>query len=410
MTEPRLAYLLKKFPRTSETFILNELLGLESHGLEPTILSRRQPDDEPRHPELAQLKAPIEYLPSARSVDPWTVLFGPGDQDLKAELFRRLQNILTDFGSLGHPRFPSLLAEAVHLLGRCRELDIGHIHSHFATDAAAVACLVHALGGPTYSITLHAKDIYRDTVVPAVLDHMVAHSAFSVTVCDANVRHIEGLVGAEARSKLRRLYNGIDLRAHAGTGEPRDEGHVLSVGRLVEKKGFFVLLEALESMLKSGRTVRASLVGEGDERDRIEEEIARRGLGDHVTLLGALDQGDVRKLMARATIMSLPCLIGDDGNRDALPTVLLEAQACGLPIVSTPVTGIPEIVDQGAAGLLVPERDPVALAESMSRLLDDDALRASLSKAGRERAGELFDLRKNSRTLMEWHTAALTSS
>lgn len=405
-----LAYLLKKFPRTSETFILNELLGLETQGMDVRVFSRREPDDEPRHPELARLKAEIEYLPNVRHIDPWKVLFGPGDPDLRKMLFERLSVVVEDFGALSHPRFPSLLAEAVHLRGRCAELGTKHIHAHFATDAAIVAMLVHDLGGPTYSLTLHAKDIYRDTVDRAILDRLVARSSFSVTVCDANVAHLEALLGDEARGRLRRLYNGIDLEAHSDKGLERDENHVLSVGRLVEKKGFDVLIEALDQLLKQGRSLRATFVGDGEERERIAAEIERRGLSDKITLAGSLGQDGVRELMSRATLMALPCLVGDDGNRDALPTVLLEAQAAGLPIVSTPVTGIPEILDQGQAGRLVPERDAGALATTLAEMLDDAALRGQLSRAGVARAHELFDLIKNTKVLHEWHSAALAGS
>ncbi len=408
MSTPRLAYLLKKFPRTSETFILNELLGLEEQGMDLLVFSRRQPDDEPRHPELARLNAEIEYLPNVRHLDPWSVLFG-GDKALRDELMAKLGGVIEDFGALGHERFPSLLAEAVHLRARTRELGIEHLHVHFGTDAAVVAHLVSQMGGATYSMTLHAKDIYRNTVDRAILDRLVGGSEYSVTVCDANVAHLHGLVGEEAKGRIRRLYNGIDLGAHGEQGLSRDVDHVLGVGRLVEKKGFDLLLAATQSLATSGRELRVTIVGEGEERSSLEADIATRGLGDRVKLVGALGQDGVRDLMARATCMALPCRVGDDGNRDALPTVLLEAQAAGLPCISTPVTGIPEILDGGEAGLLVPEDDAGALADALGTLLDDAALRTRLSEAGVSRARELFDLRKNTAVLHEWHQGALAS-
>jgi len=407
MTAPQLAYLLKKFPRTSETFILNELLGLERQGMPLRVLSRRRPDDEPQHPELARLAAEVEYLPETKSIDFWTMLFGPGDAVRRKRLMEQLGEIVADFGALGHPRFPLLLAESVYLLGRCEDLGLRHLHVHFATDAGVVAHLLHLLGGPSYSLTLHAKDIYRDTVDRVILDRMVAGSAFSVTVCDANVRHLEGLLGVEARSRLRRLYNGIDLELHRDQRRQRDEDHILSVGRLVEKKGFLLLVDALARLERQGRRVRATFVGEGEDRALIEQRLEEHGLSSSVTLTGSLAQDGVRELMARATLMALPCLVGDDGNRDALPTVLLEAQAAGLPIVSTPVTGIPEILDQGRAGCLVPERDAGALAQQIGALLDDAALRRRLSAAGLAHAAQHFDVVKNTRVLHGWHQAAL---
>ena len=411
MTAPRLAYLLKKFPRTSETFILNEMLGLERHGLPLRVLSRRQPDDEPRHPELAQLQAEVEYMPNVRSIDPWSLLFGPDvDPVLRKSLMDGLQEVVADFGALGHPRFPSLLAEAVYLRGRCAELGLEHLHIHFGTDAAVVARLVKDLGGPTYSLTVHAKDIYRNTVDAVILDRLVAGSSYTVTVCDANVRHLEGLVGEEARSKVRRLYNGLDMTSHVDQGRERDTDHILSVGRLVEKKGFLVLVAALARLKAAGRSFRATFVGEGEDRAVIEAALQEHELTDVVTLAGAQGQDAVRELLATTTVMALPCLIGEDGNRDALPTVLLEAQAAGLPIVSTPVTGIPEILDEGAAGRLVPERDAAALADTLAELLDDGDARAALAAAGKTRAHELFDIVKNTKVLHGWHTEALAAA
>lgn len=401
MNAPKVAYLLKKFPRLSETFILNELLGIEHNGLKPRVFSRRTPDDEPRHPELSNLRAEVEVLPPARSVDPWTVLFG-GPEHERAELLARLGEVVPAFRAYGHERLPSLLAEAIALLGRCRELEITHVHSHFATDSALVACLLHALGGPGYSLTLHAKDIYRSAVNNELLDRLVGDSRFSVTVCDANVSWIADRISAASCARLRRLYNGVDLTLHGYQSERRDAQHVLAVGRLVEKKGFDVLLRAVRRLRDAGRTLRVSLVGEGDQREALESQLRALRLGDTVELLGPIDQAGVRALMDRATLLALPCRVGADGNRDALPTVLLEALAHGLPCISTPVTGIPEILESGAAGVIVPENDDAALAEALAWLLDDSARREAFAVRGRARAEELFDVMANSARLREW--------
>ncbi|RKY22577.1 MAG: colanic acid biosynthesis glycosyltransferase WcaL [Planctomycetota bacterium] len=409
MTAPKVTYLLKKFPRLSETFILNELLALQGQGLELSVLSRREPDDEPRHPELAGLGAPVDVLPSWRSLDPWSLLFG-ADVELREALATRLPGVLASFGAFGHPRMPSLLAEAVYLFGRCREQGVRHLHVHFATDAAVVACLLEALGGPGYSLTLHAKDIYRETVDPALLARLVGNSRFSVTVCDANVRHITQLLGEAAARRLRRHYNGIDVSAlsdaptHPGA---RDAEHILAVGRLVPKKGFSYLLEAMSQLLPRRPGLRLTLVGDGDDRPALEARSAELGLSSVVTFTGARDQGEVRKLLSHATLMALPCVVAEDGNRDALPTVLLEALAAGLPVVSTPVTGIPEIVDDGRAGRLVPERDVAGLARALDELLSDADERGRLARAGRQRARQLFNMHSNASVLAEWFRHAV---
>jgi len=404
MTRPRMGYLLKKFPRLSETFVLNEILGQERLGAGLHVFSRRPPDDEPRHPELARLRATVEELPSTKEMDPWSMLFGE-DGD---ELLSAIRALLAEVRPLGYARLPSLLVEAIWLRKRCQELGLRHLHVHFATDSAVTAMLLRGLGGPSYSVTAHAKDIYRSTVSPELLRTLLERSEFFVTVCDANVRHVRELVGEHAARKLRRLYNGIDIESFAvADGAPREPGLVLSVGRLVAKKGFDVLIDAFDVLARRGTAFRAEIVGAGEDADLIAARVRERGLEGRVALLGALDQNAVRAHMARAQVFALPCKIGDDGNRDALPTVLLEAEAAGLPCVSTPVTGIPEILDGGRAGLIVPENDAGATADAIERLLGDAALRARLAEAGRARAAELFDGRQNARVLKGWFDEVL---
>ena len=405
-----LAYLLKKFPRLSETFILNEILAQERLGRELRVFSRRRPDDEPRHPEFARLRAEVEVLPPSREIDPWETLFA---EDLDSEhVFAAVGRLVKEARGWNHPRFASLLAEALFLLRRTAELGITHVHTHFATDSAVTVMLLTELGGPSYSITAHAKDIYRSTVDTALLDRLFARSEFVVTVCDANVRHLAARLGSDAMDRVRRLYNGIDLASFEApqAGVERQANHVLAVGRLVEKKGFHILLDALAILRDAGRPVTATVIGDGEEREALEAQVSELALSEHVRLAGPQDLDTVRAYMARATVCCLPCIVGADGNRDALPTVLVEALASRLPIVSTPVTGIPEILDGGRAGVLVPEKDPGATARAIADLLDDSTRRAELAEAGRRHAEREFDLDRISRTLGSWFDEVLSGS
>jgi len=401
----RLAYLLKKFPRLSETFILNELLAQERLGRELHIFSRRAPDNEPRHPELARLRATVENLPPKSEIDPWEMLVG--DDSNPDDLLGKLGALVREARTWGHARTPSLLVEALHLLKRTRELGIDHVHVHFATDSAVVAMLMRKLGGPSYSVTAHAKDIYRETVDFRFLDILVRNSAFVVTVCDANRQWMAERLSPEAMAKVRKLYNGIDLRSFVADGSKREPNHVLGVGRLVEKKGFHLMVEAMTQLLKKGVDLHATLIGDGDQKVALEQLIAERGVGARVKMLGPRDQAEVRGFMSRAAIMVQPCLVGNDGNRDALPTVLIESLAMKLPSISTPVTGIPEILDQGRCGVLVPENDVQATADAIEALLRDPARRERIAADGRKRAEELFDSEKTSRILSTWFDQAL---
>ncbi len=403
---PRIAYLLKKFPRLSETFVLNEMLGQEALGAELHVFSRRTPDDEPRHAQLDRLRARIEILPDSRGLDPWGVLF---DRVLEpVQLLERVRCAHERYSNLELERLGPLLGEALWLLRRTRELGIEHVHAHFATDSALVAMLLHALGGPGYSLTAHAKDIYRTSVSARQLKALIEASRFTVTVCDANVRQLESLVDARAARRVRRLYNGVDLEGFAasvsGAREPRT---VLSIGRLVEKKGFDTLLEALALLAQRDARVRLEVIGDGEESARLVERSCVLGLEGRVSWLGALPQERVREALARATLFALSCKVGDDGNRDALPTVLLEAQAAGVPCVSTPVGGIEEILDFGRAGVLTPIGDAAALAAALERLLEREDERERLAAAGRARAEECFDLQQQARVLHGWFLEAV---
>ncbi len=396
----KIAYLLKKFPRLSETFVLNEILGQEELGRAVHVFSRRKPDEEPRHPQLERLKAEVETLPYSKEINPWQEVF-PGGA-IRGDLIESIRSAMRDLEGVEIGRFPSLLAEAIHLRRRCAELGIGHVHVHFATDSAITAMLLQDLGGPTYSVTAHAKDIYRSTVDPRLLSRLFERSAFIVTVCDANVRWLENLVSAEAMQRVRRLYNGIDLETFVPESKPRPTGSILAVGRLVEKKGFDVLLKALALLRDRNVSFRAKIAGQGDQHEPLSALRTKLKLDEQVTFTGPVDQAAVREAMSDATLFCLPCVTGEDGNRDALPTVLLEALAVGLPCISTPVTGIPEILDHGEAGVIVPEHDVEATANALQSLLGDQVAQARYTAAGIERARELFDVRFNAKVLSDW--------
>jgi glycosyltransferase involved in cell wall biosynthesis len=407
----RLAYLLKKFPRLSETFILTEVLAQEALRPDLHIFSRRAPDNEPRHSELAQLKARVEVFPERSAMDPWTLIFDQEAGGLNEAQWSRLRTLVPELSGLVGTRFSRLLGEALHLLRRVDELGIDRIHVHFATESAVVAMLARELGGPPYSITAHAKDIYRSAVRPELLDKLLIASAFTVTVCDANVEYLKEQISGAAASHVRRLYNGLALERFPYCSEGRRENHILAVGRLVEKKGFDLLIEALASARASGAPWTATIAGGGDQALNLQAQARAAGLDQQVLeFTGPVDQDAVRELMKSASVFCLPCIVGTDGNRDALPTVLLEALAMGLACVSTPVTGIPEILDHGRAGLLVPERDAVALESALAELLGDPHKRLEFARRGRARAEELFDARQAGRTLADWFSETCTAN
>ncbi len=403
-----IGYVLKKFPRASETFILNEILALQQQGVDVTVFSLNRPDDGVFHRGLADLRRPVVYLP-ARKSDAW---LGHLRQH-RARLQAAAPALLGEFDDLllaGRPDLWQVLGWALDLALLAEQHGVQHLHAHFATVAAYVARGASALAGPSYSVTCHAKDIYRDGIVPAQFQALVARAAFVVTVCEANRRWIETNLAGDAPLRLEVLYNGVDTRRfHPDNRRPAASPFLLAVGRLVEKKGFHVLIEALALLARRGLRLRCILVGDGEEQSALAAQCERLGVTG-VEFAGLRTQDEVAAWMHQAELFVLPCIVGQDGNRDALPTVLLEAQAAGLPVVSTPIGGVEEIVDHGAAGALVAAGDAAQLAETIARLWREPAVRANLAAAGRARAERLFDLATNVATLRGHFAAAIAAN
>ena len=200
---------------------------------------------------------------------------------------------------------------------------------------------------------------------------------------------------------MRRVYNGLDLRRFGYSAPIQRDRVVVAVGRLVEKKGFRDLIDAVAYLAAQGRPVRLDLVGAGEQDEALRDQVAALDLHQHVRLLGPLPQHRVREVVQSAGALAAPCVVGQDGNRDGLPTILLEAMALGTPCVATPVTGIPEILQHEQTGLLVSEADPIGLAEQLDRLLDDESLQLRLAERARALIETEFDDVRTSRQLRE---------
>lgn len=357
-----ICYLVKRFPRLSQTFVLNELLALQRQGVRLTVVALRRADEA--HAGYAELRAPVLYLSE----------LAPGASDP------------ADQG----------VAVARLLAGR----GVTHLHAHFATRAAAVARLASEALGLPFSFTAHAHDIFHAGVDRAGLAATMARASAVVTVSDYNRAYLERLLFAEGReARVVRLYNGIDLARLRPAQGPRQQGLIVGVGRLIAKKGFATLVDAVGLLRAAGVPARCVIVGDGEERAALEARVAAAGLGEHMRLLGTRPPVAVARLVGVAEAFALPCVVGEDGDRDGMPTALLEAMALGTPVVSTGVAGIPELVRHGRTGLLAAEGDPASLASALIHLLEDAALRARLSAAALDLVRADFDLARNAAAL-----------
>jgi glycosyltransferase involved in cell wall biosynthesis len=390
----RVGYVLKKFPKLSETFVLNEILELERQGAEIFVFSLSTPDEPRFHRALAALQGPIHYLNRTSDVE----LI----EALQRERWRlegakgRAWEML--WALLERPHRDSFRRGrlALELALAAMELEIDRFHAHFAGPAAEIARLASVLTNVPFGLTCHAKDIYHESVDRGAFVRLVESADAVVTVCDANRRYIEHELAGRGLRNLHVLRNGVDIdRFHPRHRAPDPSGLILGVGRLVEKKGFVDLIDAVARLGNGNRSSSCVIAGDGRELANLQARIASHGLHDQCELLGAVDHDAVWDLMCRASVLVLPCRIAEDGNRDALPTVILEAMAMGVPVISTPVGGIEEMLVDGSSGLLVPQGDPIALAEALSRLLETEELATDLARTARRRAERGFDLRKN---------------
>jgi glycosyltransferase involved in cell wall biosynthesis len=291
--------------------------------------------------------------------------------------------------------------QAGYLADLVRRQPVDHLHAHFATAPALLTMFAHQLTGIPYTFTAHARDIYVDRQ-PELLRAQMRHSTAVVTVSEYNRRYLSRLLGPAANGKVHCIYNGLDL--HQFTYAPPSTAAaetpvILSVGRLIEKKGLGDLLAAV-AILRRGRRFRVEIIGSGPLQPALEADVKRRGLEDVVTFRGALPQEEVRRAYQRATIFALPCVVTAQGDRDGMPTVLLEAMASGVPVVSTAVSGIPELIDAGHDGLLVAPRDPGMLADALGLLLTDAQLRDRLAQAARNKIDTQFAIERSAQQLL----------
>jgi len=396
----RIGYILKMFPRLSETFILNEPLAHEEQGADVSVFSLMHPADGRFHGRLSQLRLTSEYVLKGSPETQWNTL-----RAFPEEFRPSLQSMdeCADFCERHAIAKPfDLMLRAAVIAATARQRGIRHFHAHFATIATHVAAMASHMSGIPFSFTSHAKDIFRETVRRDLYREVVDRSAFNITVSDFNRRYILEQTPGIDESKVIRLYNGIDLsffdRPEAGA-RTADRPHIVSVGRLVPKKGFDHLLRALALCKERGLDFRTTIVGDGDEEENLLALRGELGLDAEVDFAGALPQEEVRRLCADATLMALACVPDADGNMDALPTVLLEALALDLPIACTTLTGQPEIVGDEAGVMAEPED-----AEGMARAITEvwERIRGGRIVPGvaRDRAERLFDLRKNAGTLL----------
>lgn len=394
----KLVYVIGTYPWLTTTFIDREIKILRQWGVELQVVAiRRPPASMPLSADQRELQQGVVYLlPVAWLSFVWSHLYFALLHPLR--YFKTLLYLLTR----PHPDLKARLmtlihfAEGVYAADRLRKRCCQELHAHFADRAATVALVAGRLLGKPYSLSIHAgPDIF---VEPVLLREKIMEARHVVTCTLYNKSHLEATAGQDLSHKISYIHHGLDLAKYrpepvTSNGKPM----ILSVGELTERKGFVQLIRGCYTLKAMGYGFICHIVGQGHQRQELEDLIRELSLENTVILCGALPHEEVIEKYSQATLFVLPCIKSSDGNMDGIPNVLAEAMAMECPVISTNTSAIPELVEHQANGLLIPAGDEVALAAAMARILDEPALREALGRNGRQMIVNTFDVERNVR-------------
>jgi len=395
-----IVYVLAKFPHITETFISNEIMELESRGIAVTILAVEQG---------------TIHQTGTNGAHRWNVYYLADINILKAHIYAVLnfrkeyfiqlkESLLAERSGL-----PDLLknirtfSRSVRFLYRIRSLPAHLIHAHFISMPADIAMKMSLISGIPFSCSAHAHDIY--TAARRSLTGKIKASRFVLTCTEYNKNYLQEIAGTEHAEKIKHIYHGIDTdcwprRITGSRISKAGQIRILSVARLVEKKGIWFLLQALSGMLKQGWKLKCTLIGEGDLTEEFENYVRRNHLQNIVQFLGEQGQDKIKTEYGAADLFVLPCIIASNGDRDGLPNVLLEALATGLPVITTAVSAIPELVSHEITGLIVAQNDAESIQQAIVRLSEDSLLYRSVSENGRAKIEKDFNIQHSTDSLL----------
>ena len=401
---PTVAIILKGYPRLSETFIAQEIRALELRGFKLCLFSLRHPTDPASHPIHAEIEAPVVYLPEyvkddiPRVLRAWWLVRNRAGYRSAFKCF--VKDLKRDFTANRIRRFAQAL-----VLAHDMPSSVTHYYSHFMHTPASVTYYASMINQKPWSISAHAKDIW--TIEDWEKREKINSCEWVVTCTSANSEHLSAL--AEDADKVSLLYHGLDFQRFAeyqqvhssrDGSDSQNPVQLISVGRAVNKKGYNFLLDAL-AVLPRDLHWHFSHIGGGELLDALKAQARELGLEDRISWLGALPQTEVLASYRKADLFVLPSRISDDGDRDGLPNVLMEAQSQRLTCLSTDISGIPELIDHANTGWLVPQKNAEALTEALQKLITGPDLREALAEAGMQRVHSEFSLHRGIDQLVE---------
>jgi glycosyltransferase involved in cell wall biosynthesis len=429
MSGTKVAYIMSRFPKLTETFILYEILAVEQQGVQVELYPLLRARNTVTHPEGASLvkkiverftnqqgagvmhpeAAPLVARAHFQPFISWRILRA------QAQFLRRRPRVyLSTFWKLvranwGSPNFfigaLAIFPKTVYFAEMMAAEGIQHVHAHFANHPATAAFIIHRLTDIPYSFTAHGADLQVDQ---HMLCEKVAEAAFVVTISDYNQNLIAEKCGKSSRDKVVVIHCGVDTQVFRSNkqyirreGTPAEPFAILCTGTMYEVKGHTYLIEACRLLSQRGLAFVCHLVGDGPDRATLDEQVRRAGLSDRILFHGQRTRDEIAALLQEVDVVAVPSIPTSSGRREGIPVVLMEAMASGTPVVASGISGIPELVENEQSGLLVPPRDPAALARALERLQRDPSLRERLGQAGREKVVREFDLNRNAATLSQ---------
>lgn len=395
----RIAYMMSRFPKLTETFVLYEMLAVEQQGVEVEIYPLMREKAPVMQAEAQALVQRAHYTPFFSAA-----ILGANLRYLQTQPATYFRTLFTTIkANLGSTRF--LLGnlvyfpKAVYLSKLMTENNIQHIHAHFASFPAAVAYMIHQFTGIPYSFTAHGSDLHRDQ---HMLCEKIDASRATVTISEYNRQVMIDCCGEQHASKIHVVHCGINLERFYPV--KRDETNqnlsIVCIGSLHEVKGQRYLIEACGKLKERDIPFNCHFVGDGNDREDLQQLALRLGVGEQVHFHGRLTQQEVIEHLKMANVAALNSVPSSDGRREGIPVALMEAMAFGLPAVSTRLSGIPELVGEGVTGFLTEPGDSDAIAEALARLAGDPQLRRQFGRAGREKIEAEFELHSNAQQLI----------
>ena len=397
--ESTIGYICTRFPSLSETFVYNEVIKLRERHVNIVVFSIHRPTSDSVSSETRVLTQDTFYILPLRVIEfamahLYFLLVKPFRYLHLILIFVIVKN-LTDIRKMRRTLCHFL--EAVYIANESRKKGISHHHAHFATGPASVAMFVSILNGTTFSFTVHAMDLFRDKLL---LKEKARLASFIISISQYNKQTLLRECPDADPEKIRIVRCGVDLREFQSRRlRSGEEICLLSVGRLVEKKGFAYLIHACRVLKERGYKFNCLTVGNGPGRTLLEQLIKGLDLEEDVRLVGGIPHSSVRDYYEKADIFVLPCVIAQDNDQDGIPIVLIEAMAMELPCVSTRISGIPELIEHRVSGLLVESRNVTELANAIEELIKNEDLRKELGSNGRIKVIQEFSIEDSSEQL-----------